>query len=67
MKKQKIKEMATNLGVNFTTKWTNKMLIRAIQTAEGNNPCFSSTVLAGCYNDGCLWFGKCKTGFDENV
>jgi len=65
MKKQKIKELATNLGVKFTTKWTNKMLIRAIQTAEGNYPCFSAPTLSPCKNMGCSWFKKCKTGYGD--
>jgi hypothetical protein len=34
-------------------------LVRAIQQAEGNSPCFDSNMSKECGQDNCLWRGDC--------
>lgn len=34
-------------------------LVRAIQRAEGNSPCFDSNSSKDCGQDNCLWRGDC--------
>ena len=34
-------------------------LVRAIQQAEGNSPCFDSKMSKECGQDNCLWRGDC--------
>ena len=34
-------------------------LIHAIQSAEGNTPCFATEAAAGCPEVGCLWRSDC--------
>ena len=40
-------------------KVTKKELVRAIQLAEGNSPCFDTSVSKVCGQDSCLWRGHC--------
>jgi hypothetical protein len=58
MKINEIKEIATqhNLKPGRTNK---KELIRAIQQAEGNSPCFGSNRVNECGQFNCLWREDC--------
>jgi hypothetical protein len=38
---------------------TKAELVRAIQIAEGNSPCFDSNSSQLCGQDNCLWRGHC--------
>jgi hypothetical protein len=52
-----IKEMGKKLGVN-AAKMQKPELIRAIQKAEGNIPCFA-TGLTSCSELKCCWRDEC--------
>ena len=58
MKVTEIKEIASGRGIK-AGKMNKAELIRAVQTAEGNNPCFASGEAATCGQDGCLWREDC--------
>jgi len=59
MKIQDIKDIAKKKGINFG-KLNKTDLIRAIQTAEENNPCFSTSSFQTCGQMCCLWRADCK-------
>ncbi|MDH5297490.1 MAG: Rho termination factor N-terminal domain-containing protein [Desulfobulbaceae bacterium] len=59
MKVQEIKKKATDMGIN-PGKMKKTDLIRAIQSTEGNYPCFQ-TATDFCDQDGCCWRGDCMT------
>ena len=60
MKIQKVREKAKKLGVNsFGMKKVD--LIRAIQSREGNVPCFK-TGLDSCDQYECCWRSECFSG-----
>lgn len=58
MKLDEIKEMARKHGIK-TAKVRKSELVRAIQQAEGNEPCFDAGKAAECGQDGCLWRDDC--------
>ncbi len=58
MKVQEIKEIAGKLGLK-TGKLNKGGLIRSIQTAEGNIPCFGTGKAAVCGQSTCLWREDC--------
>jgi len=35
-------------------------LIRLIQNAEGNNPCYQSNIASSCGQTDCCWYSDCK-------
>jgi len=53
-----IREMARLLNVK-TGKANKSELVRAIQQAEGNLPCFNSNSSATCGQYSCLWRADC--------
>lgn len=57
MRMDEVREKAKKFGLK-TSRMKKDDLIRAIQTAEGNFPCFGS---AGQYCDqqGCCWQDEC--------
>ena len=59
MKMREIREIAKQKGVTGAKKMDKKSLIRAIQKAEGNNPCFSTKPLNECDQMNCLWREDC--------
>jgi hypothetical protein len=59
MKSQKVKEIAKKLGVK-TEKLNNGELIRAIQSKEGNIPCFGIGKSTECGQLECLWREDCN-------
>jgi len=58
MKIQEIKEIAKKLGLK-TLNLNKGDLIRAIQTKEGNIPCFCTRHMLVCGQPACLWRDDC--------
>lgn len=59
MRTQEVKEIARKLGVK-TEKLDKGELIRAIQSKEGNTPCFGVGEATECGQSGCLWREDCN-------
>ena len=59
MKIREIREIAKRKGVTGGNKIKKTELIRAIQKAEGNDPCFSTKPLDQCDQVNCLWREDC--------
>jgi len=60
MKIREIREIAGKKGVAGGKKMEKTELIRAIQKAEGNSPCFSTKPLDQCDQVNCLWREDCS-------
>ncbi len=58
MKMADIKKKAKKAGVTAGKK-NKRDLIRAIQSAEGNSPCFQSDIAPVCGVMDCLWREDC--------
>lgn len=58
MKVTEIRVMARQFGVKNYSRLTKADLIRAVQEAEGNSPCFQRIVDCGEYH--CLWREDCQ-------
>jgi ABC-type transporter Mla MlaB component len=58
MKNDEIKEIAKRHNIKVG-KAKKSDLVRAIQQAEGNLPCFDSNSSDQCGQDACLWRGDC--------
>lgn len=58
MKLKKIKEKAKKLGIKFKRGMKKEILIRSIQAAEGNFPCFD-TGNDSCERLECCWRNDC--------
>ena len=58
MKVDEVKAIARQHNIK-TGKITKKELVRAIQVAEGNSPCFDTKTSQICGQDSCLWRGHC--------
>lgn len=54
-----VKEMAARLGLK-TDRMKKFEIVRAIQEAEGNSPCFDSGESVECGQTHCLWRADCK-------
>lgn len=52
-----VREKAKKMGLK-TSRMKKEDIIRAIQTAEGNFPCFG-TASAYCDQEGCCWQDDC--------
>jgi len=57
MKIKKVRKIAENLGVK-TNEIEKTVLIRAIQSQEGNSPCFQSGMVS-CDQYDCCWRDDC--------
>jgi len=55
---KELKEKAKNLGIKTKIGMKNTDLIRSIQTAEGNFPCFA-TARDYCGQTSCCWREDC--------
>jgi len=55
---EQIKEMAKKYNIK-AGKARKGDLVRAIQDAEGNDPCFYSNSSDCCGQDSCLWRDDC--------
>ncbi len=53
-----IKDVARERGVK-PGKMKKAELVRAIQAAEENAPCFCTNFSSACGQDGCLWREDC--------
>ncbi len=60
MKMQEIKKMATAMGIT-AGKMKKSELIRAIQSAEGNSPCFQTNASDTCSQKDCCWHDDCMS------
>ncbi len=58
MKLEEIREIAKKHGIK-PGKAKKSELVRAVQQAEGNEPCFDSGKAARCGQEGCMWRGDC--------
>ncbi len=59
MTQKELKEKAKNLGIKPKIWMKKEVLIRSIQSAEGNSPCFGIAKdycdqLVCCFRDDCL-------------
>ena len=59
MNLNEIKEIAKVHNIK-TGKARKQELVRAIQLAEGNEPCFASGYAAQCGQENCLWRKDCS-------
>ena len=59
MKLQEIRQIAKGMGVDASSSRPKQDLIRDIQTAEGNSPCYKAINDCGIMN--CLWRGDCQS------
>jgi hypothetical protein len=59
MKLDEIKEIARRHNIK-PGKSKKSELVRAIQQAEGNDPCFDSGKASQCGQEGCMWRGDCS-------
>ncbi len=60
MKVTDIRIKARQLGVKNYSRLNKADLIRAIQTTEGNSPCYEQIYDCRVYD--CLWREDCQTG-----
>lgn len=58
MKLDEIREIARQHNIK-TGKAKKPELVRSIQQAEGNEPCFDSGKTAQCGQDNCMWREDC--------
>ena len=54
-----IRNKANDLGVTFDKSAKKTDLIKAIQVAEGNSPCFATPKVGSCGQESCCWRGDC--------
>jgi len=59
MKMVEIKAKAQKMGIK-PGKQRKGELIKTIQVAEGNNPCYQSAEAANCQQDECCWRQDCQ-------
>jgi len=52
-----VREKAKTLQIKYINQYRKDTLIRAIQEAEGNSPCFRN--IPDCQIHGCLWRDEC--------
>lgn len=60
MKMQEIKKKAMTMGIT-AGKMKKAELIRAIQSAEGNSPCFQMNASDTCGQKDCCWHDDCMS------
>ncbi len=58
MKVTDIRTKAKDLGVKNCARMNKTDLIKSIQTAEGNSPCYQEIV--DCRIEDCLWREECQ-------
>lgn len=59
MKMTELKVLAEQRGMRCG-KLNKTDLIRAMQTQEGNNPCFNTGQAQRCGQKDCLWLDDCR-------
>jgi hypothetical protein len=55
---KEIKVIARRMGLQ-AGKMKKAALIRTIQAAEGNNPCFQTGAMESCDQENCCWRSDC--------
>ena len=60
MKIQKVRSIAKEMGVK-SARMSKGEIIRAIQEAEGNFPCFGTALDGHCDREDCAWKEDCLT------
>jgi len=60
MKMLEIKKIASTMGIK-AGKMKKSELIWAIQSKEGNSPCFQQDTSASCRQMDCCWRDDCLT------
>ena len=58
MKMQEVRKIAKQWGVR-TARVSKGEVIRRIQRAEGNFPCFGTAIAGVCDQQECLWRAEC--------
>ncbi len=59
MKLQEVQAMAKAKGIKMSNQKDQALLIREIQKAEGNFPCYGTAKSGACDQSGCLWRKDC--------
>ena len=59
MKLEQVKEVAALRGIK-SGKMKKGEIIRAIQSDEGNEPCFDTGKVSACNQTTCLWREDCE-------
>lgn len=59
MNMQEVRERAAAVGLSGIGRLRKAELIRRIQEAEGNNPCFGAEWRQGCAEMHCCWRPDC--------
>jgi hypothetical protein len=59
MKFAEVRDMAKGMGIK-TGRVSKTKLIRSIQEAESNIPCFGTDRIYSCGELGCLWRDDCQ-------
>lgn len=59
MNMQQVRDIARERGVK-SSNLKKVELVQAIQTAEGNEPCYGTGRFASCSQSTCLWKDDCK-------
>ena len=57
--KKELLEKASGIGLKGVSKFRKLELIHAIQTAEGNTPCFGK--IPDCWEFDCQFGGECQS------
>ena len=55
---KEIKEIAKKMGIQ-AGKMKKTDLVRSIQAAEGNTPCFQTGGVESCGQENCCWRSDC--------
>ena len=58
MRMDEVREKAKKLGIK-TSRKKKEDIIRAVQAAEGNFPCFGTAVEGNCDQIDCCWSDDC--------
>lgn len=58
MRIDEVREKAKNYGIK-TSRRKKEEIIRAVQAAEGNFPCFGTASEGSCDQAGCCWSEDC--------
>ena len=56
---KEIQGIARKMGLK-TNKMKKADMVRSIQTAEGNSPCFQTGAANSCGQDNCMWRTDCN-------
>lgn len=59
MNVEEIRKIAKQYNIKGA-KMKKKELVQAIQTAEGNLPCYNTASVAGCNQHVCCWREDCR-------